>query len=69
MLAFEVRRFLNRDGREIAVLIDRGGGRPFWPNVYVAAEYIRRGTSVNTSVKVLRTFGMARMWPRRGDAT
>lgn len=62
MLEFEVRRFQTRSGPEIAVLLDRGKGPVFWPNVYVTSEYRKRQASVNTCVKVLRSLGMARMW-------
>lgn len=62
MLEFEVRRFQTRVGPEVAVLLDRGKGPIFWPNVYVTVEYRKRHVSANTCVKVLRSLGMARMW-------
>ena len=62
MLGFEVRRFTARSGLEVAVLLDRGGGPVFWSNVFVTSDYVRRGASVNTSAKVLRSLGMARLW-------
>ncbi|WP_287786725.1 tyrosine-type recombinase/integrase [Acidiphilium sp.] len=62
MLEFQVRRFQTRSGPEVAVLLDRGKGPVFWPNVYITSEYRKRQASVNTCVRVLRSLGMARMW-------
>ena len=62
MLPFEVRRFRARTGREIAVLLDRGGGPVFWPNVFVTSEHLKQAASVETCSKVLRALGMAQMW-------
>ena len=42
MLGFEVKRLQTRAGPEVAVLLDRGRGPVFWPNVYVTAEYRKR---------------------------
>lgn len=64
MLPFEVRQFATRSGEQVAVLIERGAGPVFWPNVYVTGEHRQTGHSVNTSAKVLRTLGMAGMWAR-----
>lgn len=65
MRGFEVRRFRGRAGDEFAILIDRDRGPAFWPNVYVTSEYAKRRASVNTSLKVLRSIGMARLWAEK----
>lgn len=62
MLDFQVRRMTTRAGAEVAVLLDRARGPLGWPNAYAASEFARRGRSVETSIKALRSIGMARMW-------
>jgi hypothetical protein len=62
MLPFEIRRFVARTGREVAILVDRKDGPLFWPNVYVTSDYLKLSRSANTCVKVLRSIAMARMW-------
>jgi site-specific recombinase XerD len=62
MLPFEVRRFTGRSNCEVAVLMDRQTGPVFWPNVFVTSQYLQTAKSANTSARVLRSIGMARMW-------
>lgn len=62
MLPFEARRFVSRSGKEVVVLLNRAGQPLFWPNVFVTSEYRKASRSANTSVKVLRSLGMAQMW-------
>ena len=57
-----VRRFSGRSGEEVVVLTDRAGMPYFWPNVFVTSDYRNTASSPNTSVKVLRSLGLARMW-------
>jgi integrase len=61
-MSFQVKQFAARSGREIAILLDDRGAPVFWPNVFVSSDYVRAGASVNTSVKVLRSLGMAMAW-------
>jgi integrase len=61
-MPFQVRQFTARSGKELAILVDDGGRPVFWPNVFVSAVYVRPGASVNTTVKVLRSIGMAMVW-------
>lgn len=64
MLPFQVRRFTLGSGEEVVVLTDQHGMPHFWPNVFVTMEYRNTSKSANTSIKVLRTLGMAQMWAR-----
>lgn len=66
MLPFQIRRFKDRDGEEVVLLIPRGGEPSFYPNAFVTSDYRNTGKSPNTCEKVLRSIGMAIMWAESG---
>jgi integrase len=62
MLPFRVRRFKERQGEEVVLLLTRGGEPYFYANAFVTGDYRNTGKSPNTCDKVLRSIGMAIMW-------
>jgi integrase len=62
LLAFQVRRFVGRQGNEVVILIDRDRGPAFYPTLFVTCFYEKPGKSANTREMVLRAIGMARAW-------
>lgn len=62
MLPFRVRRFKERQGEEVVLLLTRGGEPYFYANAFVTGDYRNTGKSPNTCEKVLRSIGMAIMW-------
>lgn len=62
MLPFKVRRFEERPGEEVVLLLARGGEPYFYANAFVTGDYRNTGKSPNTCEKVLRSIGMAIMW-------
>lgn len=63
-LPFQLRRFRHRSGGESIVLIDKGEGPAFYPNLFVTCAYLKVGKAATTSEQVLRAIGMARAWAR-----
>jgi integrase len=62
LLPFQVRRFFDRTGYEVVILIDRGRGPAFYPTVFMTCLYDKKGYPPSTREKVLRALGMARAW-------
>lgn len=61
-LPFQVRRFFDRTGYEVVILIDRGRGPAYYPTLFMTCFYDKTGKPPSTRESVLRTLGMARAW-------